>query len=74
MKLTRDVWASMSSTMLAFRQIWLAQTSLLENTRKDLINMSVVPGRVFHPDSQVILDKAEKSCHTSAQLFPAVQV
>lgn len=39
-KLTRDVGASMSLAMLAHRQIWLAQTSLPENMKKDLTNMS----------------------------------
>lgn len=62
-QLTRGIGATMSSAMLASRQIWLAQTSLLEN-RKDIANMSVVPGRVFHPDCQSIWDKAEKSCRT----------
>ena len=63
-QLTSDIGASMSSSMLARRQIWLAQTSLPENIRRDLTNMSVVPGNVFHPDFQSVLDKAEKSRRT----------
>lgn len=54
----------MSSALLACRQIMLAQTSLWENIRKDVNIMSVVPGRVFHPDSQSILDKVVKCRHT----------
>lgn len=40
------------------RQIWLAQTSLPETIRKELTNFPVVPGRVFHTDSQYLLDTA----------------
>ena len=58
-QLTRDVGAAMSSAVLARRQVWLAQTSLPEGVRKDLIKMAVVPGKVFHPDSQGVFDSAE---------------
>ncbi|XDV17919.1 hypothetical protein PO909_023710 [Leuciscus waleckii] len=44
-QLTRDIGASMSSAILARRQIWLAQTSLPDAIRKDLTNMPVVPAR-----------------------------
>ena len=63
-QLTSDVGVAMSSAMLARRQVWLAQTTLPENIRKELTNLPVVPGRVFHPDSQGVLDKAEKSRRT----------
>ncbi len=58
-QLTQDIGASMSSAILARRQIWLAQTSLLETIKKELTNMPVMPGRVFHPDSQSLLDTAD---------------
>ena len=51
-QLTRDVGAAMSATVVAQRQIWLAQTSLPEGVSRDLTRIPVVPGRVFHPDSQ----------------------
>ena len=63
-QLTRDVGAAMSSAVLARRQVWLAQTSLPEGVRKDLIKMAVVPGKVFHPDSQGVFDSAEQSQRT----------
>ena len=63
-QLTRDVGAAMSSAVLARRQVWLAQTSLPEGVRKDLIKMAVVPGKVFHPDSQGVFDSAEQSRRT----------
>ncbi len=62
-QLTRDIGASMSSAILARRQIWLAQTSLPETIRKELTNMPVMPGRVFHPDSQSLLDTADQARH-----------
>lgn len=60
-QLTRDIGASMSSAILARRQIWLAQTSLPETIRKELTNMPVVPGRIFHNESQSLLDTAEQA-------------
>ncbi len=60
-QLTRDIGVSMSSAVLARRQIWLAQTSLPETIRKELTNMPVMPGRVFHPDSQSLLDTADQA-------------
>lgn len=60
-QLTRDIGASMSSAILSRRQIWLAQTSLPDTIRKELTYMPVTPGRVFHPDSQTTLDKAEQA-------------
>ncbi|KAK0151149.1 hypothetical protein N1851_007723 [Merluccius polli] len=63
-QLTRDVGVVMSSAMMSRRQIWLAQTSLPENIRKELTHMPIVPARVFHPDSQGVLDKAEQSRRT----------
>lgn len=63
-QLTRDVGVVMSSAMMSRRQIWLAQTSLPENIRKELTNMPIVPARVFHPDAQGVLDKAEQSRRT----------
>lgn len=49
-QLTRDVGEAMSSAVLCCRQIWLAQTALLDGIRSELMNLSVVPGQVFHPD------------------------
>ena len=43
-QLTRDVGAAMSATVMAQRQIWLAQTSLPEGVSRDLTRMPVVPG------------------------------
>lgn len=60
-QLTRDIGASMSSAILARRQIWLAQTSLPDAIRKDLTNMPVVPGRIFHTDAQALLDTADQA-------------
>jgi hypothetical protein len=60
-QLTRDIGASMSSAILARRQIWLAQTSLPDAIKKDLTNMPVVPGRIFHTDSQSLLDSADQA-------------
>jgi hypothetical protein len=60
-QLTRDIGASMSSAILSRRQIWLAQTSLPDTIRKELTYMPVTPGRVFNPDSQSTLDKAEQA-------------
>ncbi|KAK0143607.1 hypothetical protein N1851_018267 [Merluccius polli] len=63
-QLTRDVGAAMSATVMARRQIWLAQTSLPEGVSRDLTRMPVVPGRVFHPDSQRLFETAEQSRRT----------
>ena len=53
-QMTRDVGSAMSSAILARRQIWLAQTALPEGVRAELINMPVLPAKVFHPDSQSV--------------------
>lgn len=53
----------MPSAILARRQIWLAQVYLPETIRKELTNMPVVPGRVFHSDSQSLLDTADQERH-----------
>lgn len=63
-QLTRDVGMAMSSAVLARRQVWLAQTSLPEGIRRDLSKMPVVPGKVFHPDSQHLFESAEQSRRT----------
>ena len=47
-QLTRDVGAAMSATVMAQRQIWLAQTFLPEGVSRDLTRMPVASGRVFH--------------------------
>lgn len=60
-QLTRDIGASMSSAILARRQIWLAQTDLPETIRRELTSMPVIPGRVFHTDSQSLLDTADQA-------------
>ncbi|CAL8383491.1 unnamed protein product [Arctogadus glacialis] len=59
--MTRDVGSAMSPAILARRQIWLAQTALPEGVRAELINMPVLPAKVFHPDSQSVLVKAQES-------------
>ena len=46
------------------RQVWLAQTTLPERIGKDLVKMPVVPGMVFHPDSQGLFESAEQSRQT----------
>ncbi len=43
-QLTRDIGVAMSSAMMSRKRIWLVQTSLTENIRKEL-------GNVFHPES-----------------------
>lgn len=50
----------MASTVMARRQVWLAQTSLPEGVRRDLIGMLVMPSTVFHPDSQGLAESAER--------------
>ena len=60
-QLTRDVGAAMSATVMAQRQIWLAQTFLPEGVSRDLTRMPVASGRVFHPDSQHLFETAEQS-------------
>ena len=60
-QMTSDVDSAMSSAILARRQIWLAQTALPEGVRAELINMPVLPAKVFHPDSQSVLVKAQDS-------------
>lgn len=60
-QLTRDIGAAMSSAILARRQIWLAQTGLPDGIKRELTNMPVEPGRVFHGESQNFLERAEHS-------------
>jgi len=62
--LVTHIGTSMLSAILSHRQIWLAQTSLYDTIRKELTYMPVTPGRVFNPDSQSKLDKAEQTRHT----------
>ena len=45
---------AMSSATLARRQIWLAQTAL-PDAKRELINMAIQTGNVFHPNTQAIL-------------------
>lgn len=63
-QLTRDVGEAMSSAVLCRRQVWLAQTSLPETIRSELMNLPVIPGHVFNSDSQEVLDRAERSITT----------
>ncbi len=58
-----DVDAAISA-MMTRRQVWLAQTTLLENIKGELTNMPVEPGKMFHSDSQIVLETAEQSLHT----------
>ena len=51
----------MGSAMLCRRQVWLAQTSLPEPIKQELLNLPVAPGHVFHPGSQEVLDPAERT-------------
>ena len=66
-QLTRDVGAAMSA-ILTRRQIWLAQTTLPDGIKRELINMPVESGNVFHADSIHFLERAEHSlCTESVQ-------
>ncbi|KAK0138023.1 hypothetical protein N1851_025751 [Merluccius polli] len=60
-QLTRDVGDAMGSAVLCRRQVWLAQTSLPEPIKQELLNLPVAPGHVFHPGSQEVLDRAERA-------------
>ncbi|CAL8255622.1 unnamed protein product [Boreogadus saida] len=60
-QLTRDVGDSMAAAVLWRRQVWLAQTSLPEAIRTELLNLPVAPGHVFHPESQAVLDRTERA-------------
>ena len=63
-QLTRDIGATMASAVVARRQVWLAQTTLPSNVRKELREHPVVPGHVFHPGFQEVLDRAERCVQT----------
>lgn len=58
-QLIHDVGSVMSLAMMTRRQVWLVHMTLPENIRKELTTLPVVPGRVFHTDSQSVLDEAE---------------
>ena len=58
-QLTRDVGDSMAAAVLCRRQVWLAQTSLPEAIRTELLNLPVAPGHAFHPESQAVFDRTE---------------
>ncbi|CAL8406948.1 unnamed protein product [Arctogadus glacialis] len=60
-QLTRDVGDSMAAAVLSRCQVWLAQTSLPEAIRTELLNLPVAPGHVFHPESQAVLDRTERA-------------
>ncbi|CAL8362128.1 unnamed protein product [Arctogadus glacialis] len=60
-QLTRDVGDSMAAAVLCRRQVWLAQTSLPEAIRTELLNLPVAPGHVFHPETQAVLDRTERN-------------
>ncbi|CAL8287194.1 unnamed protein product [Gadus morhua 'NCC'] len=60
-QLTRDVGDSMAAAVLCRRQVWLAQTSLPEAIRTELLNLPVTPGHVFHPETQTVLDRTERA-------------
>lgn len=60
-QLTRDVGDAMGSAVLCRRQVWLAQTSLPEGIKQELLNLPVAPGHVFHPGSQETLERAERT-------------
>ena len=66
-QLTRDVGAVMASAMLARRHVWLAQTSLPDNVRRELLGKPVVPTQVFHPDTPGILERHEHDLQTQDQ-------
>ena len=60
-QLTRDIGAAMASAIVTRRQIWLPQTSLPDGIKRELTNMPVETGRVFHGESQNVLERAECS-------------
>ncbi len=60
-QLTGDMGETMSSAILWRRQVWLAQTSLPDAIKAELMNLPVMPGQVFHPGSQEVLEGAEQS-------------
>ena len=48
--------------------VWLAQTSLPEAIRTELLNLPVAPGHVFHPETKVVLDRTERAAASSIYL------
>ena len=50
--------------MLLCRQIWLARTTLPDGIKRELINIALEPGSVFHADSLSLLERAEHSLPT----------
>ncbi|KAL2077918.1 hypothetical protein ACEWY4_025603 [Coilia grayii] len=60
--MTRELGRLMSSLTLARRQIWLAQSPLLEPYRKALRCRPVVPGELFGPAAQQALERSLQLC------------
>lgn len=56
--MTRELGRLMSSLTLARRQIWLAQSPLLEPYRKALRSLPVVPGELFGLAAQQVLERS----------------
>ncbi|KAK0138999.1 hypothetical protein N1851_024478 [Merluccius polli] len=56
--MTRELGRLMSSLTLARRQIWLAQSPLLEPYRRALRTLPVVPGELFGPAAQQALERS----------------
>lgn len=56
--MTRELGRLMSSLTLARRQIWLAQSPLLEPYRRALRSLPVIPGELFGPAAQQALERS----------------
>ncbi|KAK0143362.1 hypothetical protein N1851_018509 [Merluccius polli] len=56
--MARELGRLMSSLTLARRQIWLAQSPLLEPYRRALRTLHVVPGELFGPAAQQALERS----------------
>ena len=55
--MTRELGRLMSSLTLARRLVWLAQSPLSEPCRRTLHTLPVVPGELFGPAAQQVLDR-----------------
>ncbi|CAL8391814.1 unnamed protein product [Arctogadus glacialis] len=54
-------WALPGCPLTQVAHVWLAQISLPEAIRMELLNLPVVPGHVIHPESQAVLDRTERA-------------
>lgn len=60
-QLTHDLGDVMASAVLCHRQVWLAQTSLPDAIRQELLNLPMVPGHIIYIESQEVLDCTERT-------------